>query len=185
MSLVEQWKYEECYKLETYRMGRGRLAYASEDVNSFEMGAAYLDVGCGRGEMLDLANSNGLAEVRGVETVPALCDGIRVIHGDACALPFADNSFDYLTCYDVLEHLVPGEEQEALDEFARVCRGVVLLSTNDRPSFLDHPNEGKVDLHINKRKQQDWHADIVARFPNAVFTRQQPWGDWHWRCPVE
>lgn len=177
MSLVEQWKYEKCYRTESYRMGPQRRQYAATDIDSMLPGTRYLDVGCGRGEMLERARDNGMI-TQGIETVPELCDGERVMHGDACHLPFEDASFDYLSCYDVLEHLVPGEEQQALDEFKRVCKGVVFLSTNDRPSFL-----GDIDLHINKRTQADWHRDIVARWPNATFTLAGAQGDWHWCCP--
>lgn len=178
MSLDEQWKYELSYELESYRMGPARRNYASDDVRSMGDCGTYLDVGCGRGEMLALAEEQGLT-VWGIETVPKLCDGERVRHGDICALPFPDDFFDFASCYDVLEHLIPGEEQQALDELKRVCRGVVFLSTNDRPSHLPDGT----DLHINKRSVQAWHADILARWPNAVFTKAGPHGDWHWRCP--
>lgn len=182
MSLVEQWKYEECYELETYRMGPVRYTYASADIHSMEPGRKYLDVGCGRGEMLEMARGIGML-VQGIETVPQLCDGERVIHGDACHLPFDDDAFDYLSCYDVLEHLVPGEEQQALDEFRRVCSGTVFLSTNDRPSFLTKPDGEKIDLHINKRREHEWHADILKRWPEAQFDYAGRSYDWHWRCP--
>ncbi len=178
MSLEEQWKYERAYELDNYRMGPVRFNYASRDVSSFEAGRTYLDVGCGRGEMLDIAESNGVI-VKGIETVPPLCDGERIIHGDACALPFANDTFDYLTCYDVLEHLPPGTEQAALDEFRRVCRGVCFFSTNDRPSHLPDGT----DLHVNKRPQADWHADILLRWPSAEFDYAGRTRDWHWRCP--
>jgi len=176
MSLVEQWKYELCYERSNYRMGRGRLQYTAEDINSMSAGLTYLDVGCGRGETLDRAESIGLI-CTGIETVPDLCDGKRVIHGDACDLPFEDGAFHYVSCYDVVEHLPPGEEQQALDELRRVCSGVFFLSTNDKPSFLDG-----IDLHVNKRPAKDWDADIRARWGNVIFTKQPPHGDWHWRC---
>jgi len=178
MSLAEQWKYERAYLLNDYKMGAQRHQYALLDVGTMQPGRTYLDVGCGRGEMLDHARDLGLL-VTGIETVPELCDGEAVVHGDACALPFEDDQFDYLTCYDVLEHLPPGTEQEALDEFRRVCRGVVFLSTNDKPSHLPDGT----DLHVNRRPLAHWHADIKARWHLADFHYAGTHGDWHWRCP--
>ena len=176
MSLAEQWKYEKSYRSSDYRMKGLRLKYAAHDVGTMTPGSLYLDVGCGRGEMLDVAESIGVIAC-GIETVPDLCDGTRVLHGDICALPFADDAFDYVTCYDVLEHILPGEEQTALDELRRVCRGVVFLSTNDRRSVLPDGTE----LHVNRRSRVDWHTDIIARWPAAEFSLAEG-RDWHWRC---
>jgi ubiquinone/menaquinone biosynthesis C-methylase UbiE len=182
MSLVEQWKYEKCYELESYRMGVQRYKYTLEDIGEIQAGQTYLDVGCGRGEMLDAVESNG-GIVTGIETVPALCDGKRVIHGDGCALPFEDNAFDYVSCYDVLEHIPRTEDDLILNELARVCRGIVFISTNDRPSFLSDPvTQEKIDLHINKRPQSDWHRKVTAVWNNTKFRERGHWKDWHWRC---
>ncbi len=174
MSLTEQWKYEMCYERSEYKMGPQRRIYVAEDIATMERGLTYLDVGCGRGEALDFARDRGI-HAQGIETVPALCDGSRVLHGDICNLPFEDDSFDYVSCYDVLEHLPPGEEQAALDELKRVCLGVCFISTNDRPSFIDG-----VDLHVNKRPQRAWHADMLNRWGNVLYQPRGRYGDWHW-----
>jgi SAM-dependent methyltransferase len=49
--------------------------------------------------------------------------------GDACALPFADDSFDVVTLFDVLEHIE--DDRRAAREALRVVRpgGYVLVST--------------------------------------------------------
>jgi ubiquinone/menaquinone biosynthesis C-methylase UbiE len=180
----EAWKYQKCYQLENYRMGRHRVNYSAADVNTMKGGKLLLDVGCGRREVLDAAKSIGVIGV-GIESIPELCDDETVFHGNACDLIFTDNSFDYVTCYDVLEHLVPGDEQKALDEFKRVCRGTVFISTNDRPSFLKEPGQEPIDLHINKRPLEAWHADMLARWPNAKFDYAGPQRDWHWVLPCE
>ena len=178
VSLAEQWKYEKAYELTTYRMGPNRHIYACEDIRTIPPGSSYLDVGCGRGETLDFATENGIA-AQGIETVPALCNRPDVQHGDVCNLPFPDGAFDFVSCYDVLEHLPPGEEQAALSELNRVARRGVFLSTNDRPSKLPDGT----DLHVNKRKHGIWQADIEKHFAGAVITAglKGPHRDWHWR----
>jgi len=179
---AEAWKYQRCYALDSYRMGRHRYDYTGRDINTMQGGKLLLDVGCGRGEVLDRAKSIGVIGV-GIESIPELCDNETIFHGDATDLIFTDDSFDYVTCYDVLEHLIPGDEQKALDEFKRVCKGTVFLSTNDRPSFLKDPEHGMIDLHINKRPKEAWQADILARWPDAKFDYAGPQRDWHWVCP--
>ena len=181
MSLAEQWKYERAYEVDTYRMGPNRFNYAAQDIASFQTVGNYLDVGCGRAETLDLARAEG-HQVYGIETVPQLCERADVQHGDVCALPFSDKFFDNVTCYDVLEHILPGEEQRALDEMGRVCRGLLFLSTNDRASKLPDGTE----LHVNKRKRDVWHQDFVRRWgeDNIVSSLKGPHDDWHWRIDV-
>lgn len=180
MSLVEQWKYERAYELENYRMGPVRLVYAMEDIAVIQPGQSYLDVGCGRQEIMIAVEKNG-GIVQGIETVPQLCDGERVIHGDICDLPFEDRQFDFVGCYDVMEHIPPTEDDVALRELARVCRGTVFISTNDRRSVLPDGT----DLHINKRPQSDWHRKITAVWPNAKYAPRGRTADWHWTCPAQ
>ena len=42
-------------------------------------------------------------------------------------IPFADKTFKTLVCADVLEHIKPELLDKTLDEFARVCTGVMML----------------------------------------------------------
>jgi SAM-dependent methyltransferase len=48
----------------------------------------------------------------------------------ATTLPFADNSFDYLSCISVIEHLNGREDTLAIDEFVRVVKpgGKIILT---------------------------------------------------------
>jgi SAM-dependent methyltransferase len=44
----------------------------------------------------------------------------RPVQSDICSLPFAPNSFDLVLSVDVLPHLPPGIEHQAVEEFTRV-----------------------------------------------------------------
>ena len=87
-----------------------------------------LDVGCGRGEFLDLLRSKGLS-VRGVDLNHEMVEmcrarGLDVAHGDALsylrALP--DASLGGLFAAQVVEHLTPDYLLAFLNEAQRVLR---------------------------------------------------------------
>ena len=98
-----------------------------------------LDVGCGRGEFLDLLRSKGLS-VRGVDLNHEMVEmcrlrGLDVQHGDALtylrALP--DQSLGGLFAAQVVEHLTPEYLLAFLNEAQRVLRSgapIVLETIN-------------------------------------------------------
>jgi SAM-dependent methyltransferase len=103
-------------------------------------GLVALDVGCGTGfTTARLARVPGVARVFGVEPSPDALGHARghatpLARGTALALPFADASFDLVTCLDVLQHLPAGTDGLAAQEIARVLRpgGVALVRSNGR-----------------------------------------------------
>ena len=56
------------------------------------------------------------------------CPGKGFIQGDGRKLPFKDNSFDLVSCLDVLEHIEEEDREGFLQELCRVSRDVVLLA---------------------------------------------------------
>jgi len=155
---AEKARYIEAYKSDNYycKPIRREPTFKLMQMVGDADGQSWLDVGCGRGEVIDEAQSKGFS-VKGVETVPALIDGVRVIEGDACSLPFPVNGFDVVSCFDVLEHLVPGDEVKALQEFARVAERFVLLSADNKVQ----------PLHINIKPYSEWDKVIKSVFPTA------------------
>jgi len=167
---AEHAKYVRAYASPRYAMGAARMADARRDLASAPLRGAYLDVGCGRGEMLDFAESIGFAPVQGVEVVADLIDGARVVRGEVHDLPLPDKSVDVATMFDVIEHLVPGDDERACRELARVARRRVLLTANNRESKLPDGTE----LHINRRRYDEWDALFrewfAAAAPGSVVT---------------
>lgn len=167
----EHAKYARAYAAPGYAMGAARKADACRDLAALPARGAYLDVGCGRGEMLSFAKSIGFDPVRGVEVVPGLIDGDRVVRGEVHALPLPDKSVDVATLFDVIEHLVPGDDARACAELARVARRHVLLTANNRPSHLPDGT----DLHINKRPYEAWDRLFRAWFQDAAPGARVTW----------
>jgi 2-polyprenyl-3-methyl-5-hydroxy-6-metoxy-1,4-benzoquinol methylase len=88
-------------------------------------GARVLDAGCGSGKMaLPLARAGyrvtGLDLVReGLREIQGR-GAIDLVTGDVRSLPFKEESFDAVVCYDVLQHLLEPERSRAAEEIKRV-----------------------------------------------------------------
>jgi SAM-dependent methyltransferase len=100
-----------------------------------------LEVGCGRGGLLARLKSEG-RELYGFDISPTGVGIAKSINkdanffvADARNIPFKSNSFDYIICAEVLEHI---EGDEAIKECYRVLKpnGSALFSV---------PNEGKIE----------------------------------------
>lgn len=160
---VEYDKYSRAYRIEDYRMGGLRMQDAIRNLADLPCRGSYLDVGCGRGEMLRHAELLKFEKARGVEVVPALADGERVLFAEGFALPFPDKSWDVVTLFDVIEHVLPGDDELLVRELARVARRHVLITANNMSSLLPDGTE----LHINRRPHAEWQALFTEWFAPA------------------
>jgi len=77
-----------------------------------------LDVGCGHNEFINELNKKGFRNVVGMDFA---CDSADV-KGSVTRIPFMDKQFDYITAWDVLEHLPETEVPAALTEMKRVSK---------------------------------------------------------------
>jgi 2-polyprenyl-3-methyl-5-hydroxy-6-metoxy-1,4-benzoquinol methylase len=102
-------------------------------------GVRALEVGCGEGVIADRLHRR-FGEVVALDLPDAglrahwrRLPGPRFLHGDAHALPFADDRFDVVVAAEVLEHLP--DPERGLQELARVGRRHLLLSVPQEPIF--------------------------------------------------
>lgn len=145
-------KYERAYQRPKYKMKNARMQDAIHDVGILPVRNSYLDVSCGRREMLQAAKDMGFQKVQGTEAVPSLCDGSLVVHALGHALPFADGSFEVVTMFDVIEHIIPGDDEAVFKELLRVASHYVVLTANNKSSL----NWKGEQLHINRRPYEEW-----------------------------
>lgn len=178
---TEHAKYVRAYQSEAYRMHGSRLAFAKADLAALPCRGSYLDVGCGRGTMLEEADRLGFHPVHGVEVVPALLSE-RVFMAEAYALPFDTGAFDVVTLFDVIEHLLPGDDALACAELLRVARRHLLVTANARSS-TNHTGE---ELHINRRPHEEWDRVLREWFAGATVTwlRQDDFATQTWRIDL-
>jgi SAM-dependent methyltransferase len=124
----------------TFTYGRMKIEQLLDrELGRFVPGARALDVGCGTG-----FNVRGLLDrgfsVIGVEPSVAMRErairdnpGAKVIDGDICALPFADDSFDIIVCIEVIRYL--DDPARGLAEIERVLAPGGLAFVTAAPAF--------------------------------------------------
>ena len=127
----------ESYKLAVYKDEAVREGFASRYAGLLsharsEQGglSSVLDIGCGIGNFLDFAQHHGLRAV-GSDVSPravaeARARGLEAYLADELDTAVADNSFDALTLWDVIEH-VEAPEALLLAVMPKLRRGGVLL----------------------------------------------------------
>jgi len=92
-----------------------------------------LDVACGLGELLERDPINFVG-IELDEKLLADCKkkGLNVFQGSCTNLGmFRDESFDAVSCFNIIEHLYPMDASKMIDECARVLKrgGVILIDT--------------------------------------------------------
>jgi len=104
--------------------GRRRIIRAELDRVPLGSGARVLDAGCGSGATLEELGRYG--EVHGIELNPEAAEVARargrgeVLEGRLEALAWDDDTFDLITCLDVIEHTP--DDRATLRELRRVCK---------------------------------------------------------------
>jgi malonyl-CoA O-methyltransferase len=132
---------------------------------------ALLDVGCGTGRRLALAECS-LAV--GVDLSPAMLEHAVGRHdlaaADAAALPFTDAAFDRVWCRLVIGHV--REVEPLYEEFARVCSAggyVVVTDFHAEAAAAGHRRTFRDDTGIVRELEHHVHtlADHVAAATRA------------------
>lgn len=155
--------YAGVYQDPNYRMGKARkhaAEHAIDQLDTLDGAATLLDVGCGRGEMVEHCWQRGI-QATGAEVAREMINQTTIHYSMAHDLLFFSQSFDYLTCFDVLEHILPGDTVPALHEFERVTRSTMLIAV---ANFSDVRNG--IELHINRRTYEDWHELFIQTLPD-------------------
>jgi len=174
-------KYPIAYENPDYRMGQVRRdavhtllrESAGDPLNNLR---DLLDVGTGRGETLDIAIMLGYMDPNGTEVVPALIHPPVTVFAHAWWLPFQSGLFHTVTCFDVIEHLLPDDAEPTVREIERVAAKRILLSIADYPSGFCGAT-----LHVNVRTVADWTPDLIAWLPGWRVTLRR---DVHMGSPV-
>lgn len=174
-SLLNRFLFGPSYRmfLEELWSWRGGLS------ESFDL----LDVGCGTGTFdAMLAGSPLPARVVGLDYAPAMCkvasekarhanvsDRVRYVSADSEHLPFADGSFDVVTCSNSFHHYP--RQGDVVREFRRVLRpgGRLMLIDGFRDNIIGWIVFDVVITHIEKQVFHAPWSTIHGYFSNAGF----------------
>ncbi|MDD5589065.1 MAG: class I SAM-dependent methyltransferase [Candidatus Nanoarchaeia archaeon] len=133
-----------------------------------------LDVGCGFGVFLDKV-SEFIPEVWGVD-IASVSTGniinnpkIKFISGEAKDLSmFKDNSIDWLTSFDCIEHCLPEDIDTIFSEFNRVTKKGFILSIS-----YDECRYQGIEFHMTV-KPKSWWIDKIKKYGKIIETGEIP-----------
>ncbi len=151
-----------------------RYAWATQ----FAPGRRVLDAACGMGYGSTALSAAGASEVVGVDLdKDVIADlnanappSVAFEVGDLRSLPYNDDDFDLVTCFEAIEHV--DDPELVLDELHRVLRpdGLLVLSTPNRDVYT--PGN---PFHLRELTPNELEAELSKRFGSVLLRRQHTW----------
>jgi SAM-dependent methyltransferase len=153
---------------------RGELVYAEHlsryrFATRFAAGRRVLDIACGEGYGTSMLAKSGAAEVVGADideiTVRKAQEryGLEFLEADIGSLPFEDDRFDLIVCFETIEHVADADK--AIAEMRRVLTpaGILVISTpNARRYLVDNP------FHTREFNSDEFLDLLRPHFPAGV-----------------
>ena len=161
---MEETFYEEYAQIEaTHWWFEGRRMIFDAVIRSLQLpsSALLLDLGCGTGANLNFLTGYGRAI--GLDWGAAAAryararTAVPVFRGDVAALPFAANSVDLITAFDLIEHI--DDDRACVNELMRVCRpgGFIMVTV---PAFRWMWGRQDTINHHKRRYRADEFAQL-------------------------
>ena len=120
-----------------------------------------LDAGCGIGLLgRPLRRAFPRATYTGLEYSEYLCERYGWVQGSLST--YADDPFDLVICYDVLQYLDDRTAARALANLARLTRGVLYLSALTERDWRENCDRTRTDRSVHLRPAS-WYARRLGR----------------------
>jgi len=128
-----------------------------------------LDIGCGKGVFVnDMVTLFNIPEVYGLDIASVRTgkhiqnDKINWIDSQAHDIPLSDNSIEYITSFDCLEHVLEEDVDTIVDEFYRVCTKGLILRITYRQA-IERSLSGDI-LHMTVQTESWWINKFSRKF---------------------
>lgn len=154
---------------------RGRYLWAAQMAEACDV----LDAGCGTGYGTGILAAAGAKHAVGVDISPDAIESARssaphasveFVLGDLHELPFADDAFDLVVCFEAIEHV--DDQARAIRELKRVLRpdGLLVLSSPNRHVYPPgNPH------HTHEFTPAELEETLHGAFSNVRLYLQSPW----------
>jgi len=167
----EQKRYDYIYSPEFNKKRYGHANYAQRVYDMIDKLKikSILDVGCGGGEFCKRCVSKGIKTYgMDISSEPEIDDRVTWIKGIAQKIPLKDKSVEFVSAFDMLEHLPPEDLHIALSEFKRVAtRGMILSFSYIRASEVMGEN-----LHLIIEPKEWWIKQVIKYGHLAMINRK-------------
>jgi SAM-dependent methyltransferase len=140
-----------------------------------------LDAGCGTGGMLETLRNYGRtwgtdASAEALQFASKRATG-SLVQSDVCRLPFAGESFDLVTSFDVIYHNRIANDGDALLEMARVLRphGLILLRVpalkvfRGRHDFAVHTRHRYARRELEEKLEEAGFVSEFVSYANCLL----------------
>jgi len=126
-----------------------------------------LDAGCGTGLLrAPLKRLMPQAAYTGLESSEYLCERYGWQQGQIESFRTA-TPFDLVICYDVLQYLDRSAARRALDNLARLCRGVLYFTALTRGDWQHNCDRTRTDPNVHLRSARWYRTELRRRFNEA------------------
>ena len=120
-----------------------------------------LDAGCGIGLLrAPLTRAFPRAQYTGLEYSEYLCERFGWTRGSLAT--YADDPYDLVICYDVLQYLDDRTASRALANLGRLARGVLYLSALTERDWKENCDRTRTDRDVNLRTAS-WYGTRLRR----------------------
>ena len=148
------WIYNESGNRSYGKRNHGYFAY---DIVEKLSPKSLLDVGCGKGLFVEWAKAKNINAV-GLDFASDYD-----VQADILNMPFPDKSFEMITAFDVLEHLLPEDLGRGLSEMFRVAKFWWIISIGYGPSKIKTP-DGYMQLHPISTRDKSWWIPRLSKY---------------------
>ena len=170
----EQEVYELIYADDAYSFyGYSNHGHKALEYITVLRPLSLLDVGCGHNAFVEEIKNLGVEKAIGVDFACKSADKIA----DILNLPFDNKEFDFITAWDVLEHLLPEQIVPALLEMQRVSKRFAFTIAH---YYARTPPPKKFSGHNLHQtvKEPEWWVEQIEKYAEVTVIDEIWLGKW-------